>query len=404
MARLPLEVADIIAAHGDAFLNAYAGAVSSAKIRVLFDLASCRTAALGGHAERCGDCGNERLIAYNSCGNRHCPKCQGAARAEWVEAREAELLPVRYFHVVFTIPAQMAQIARQNKKVMYDILFRASAQALLQIAGDPKHLGAKIGFLSVLHTWGQSLMHHPHVHCVVPGGGLSLDGKRWISSRPDFFLSVRVLGILFRAKFMAMTRRAFAQDKLVFQGELSNLNDPAAFTSQLKTCYDNDWVVYSKRPFGGPKQVLKYLGRYTHRVAISNHRLLSLSNGTVSFHLKDYADDNRQKTMTLNAVEFLRRFLLHVLPRGFMRIRSYGLLANTHRRAKIKLCRVLLGVRDESPESPLETQTGDTHGQTEGEKPRVCPICGSRRLTSLKLPRQPLLSLSARAPPILETA
>ena len=282
MVRPPIEVADVLAAHTDAFLKVHGDAVSLAKRRVLRDLVLCRTAALGGHLERCDDCGHERP-AYDSCHNRHCPKCQAAARAQWLEARAADLLPVEYFHVVFTVPPAIAEIALQNKKVMYDILMRACAETIKQIAADPKHLGAKIGFLSVLHTWGQNLHHHPLVHCVVPGGGLSPDGERWVSCSPGFFLPVAVLSSVFRGKFLDMTRRAFAAGELQFQGALAKLQDADEFAARLKMSYASNWCVYAKPPFGGPAQVLKYLARYTQRVAISNHRLLSLRNGKVQF-------------------------------------------------------------------------------------------------------------------------
>ena len=316
------------------------------------DLVVCRTAALGGHVWRCDECGHER-VAYNACRNRHCPKCQASARAKWLDERAQELLPVEYFHVVFTIPPAIAEVARQNKKVMYGILMRASGETLKQIAADPKHLGAKIGFLSVLHTWAQNLLHHPHVHCVVPGGGLSIDGERWISCRPGFFLPVRVLSKVFRGKLLDMTRQAFVHGELEFQGGLARLEDQEEFASHLKTAYANDWVVYAKPPFGGPQQVYKYLARYTHRVAISNHRLVSLQDGRVRFHWKDRARRSRQRLMTLDAVEFIRRFLLHVLPKGFVRIRHYGLLANRTRRDMLARCRELMAV--ESAESPVCT-------------------------------------------------
>jgi hypothetical protein len=382
--RPPIEVADVVRAHAGAFVEACGGVVSSAKRRVLHAIASCRTARLGGHVERCDQCSHE-AISYNSCRNRHCPKCQAAARAEWLEAREADLLPVPYFHVVFTVPPEIAELALQNKRVMYGILLRASAQTLLQIAADPKHLGAMIGLLSVLHTWGQTLMHHPHVHCVVPGGGLSLDGERWISCRPGFFLSVKVLRKIFRGKFLAMTKRAFADGKLSFQGKLASLRDPRAFAKHLEPCYSRKWVVYSKKPFGGPLQVLKYLARYTHRVAISNHRLLSLDNGRVRFRWKDYAHGNKKRVMTLDAVEFLRRFLLHVLPRGFMRIRHYGLLANTNRAELLSRARNALGVSaDREPPAPSEVAA-----PADDDKAR-CPVCTTGRMVLVeRLPRIP---------------
>lgn len=387
MARPLIEVADIITAHQDAFLTLHGGAVSSAKKRVLRDLVACRTAALGGHLDRCDECGHEQ-VSYNSCRNRHCPKCQAAARAKWLEARSKDLLPVEYFHVVFTVPPAMAEIALQNKKVMYGILMRSSGETLSQIAADPKHLGAKIGFLSVLHTWGQNLQHHPHVHCVVPGGGLSLDGKRWQSCRPGFFLPVRVLSKVFRGKFIDMTRRAFVKGKLTFQGGLSKLGDADAFESRVKASYATNWVVYAKRPFGGPEQVLKYLARYTHRVAISNHRILSMSDGQVRFKWKDYARGSRQRHMTLDAVEFIRRFLLHVLPKGFVRIRQFGLLANRCRAELLGRCRKLLGCEaTKEPASDLEP----AH-----DKETPCPVCKTGRM--VRVDTVPGL-LRQRAPP-----
>ena len=375
MARPRLEVADVIRAHADALFDALGSALSSARRRVLNLIATCRTAALGGHVKRCDQCGHDE-VSYNSCRNRHCPKCQGASTAKWLDARAADLLPVHYFHVVFTVPAEIAAIALQNKKTMYGILMRAAAQTLLQIAADPKHLGATIGVLSVLHTWGQNLMHHPHVHCVVPGGGLSSDKQRWIPCRPGFLLPVKVLGSVFRGKFLAMTKRAFADGKLKFQGELSALQDSTEFASYLKRCYRHNWVVYSKKPFGGPTQVLKYLARYTHRVAISNHRLVALDNGRVTFRWKDYASGNKKRVMTLDAVEFLRRFSLHVLPRGFVRIRHHGFLANTCRREALDLCRTALGLTRE-PTEASESQTSPPD-----ETPK-CPKCEFGRLVTV---------------------
>jgi hypothetical protein len=399
VARPPLEVADIVRTHAGAFLKAFGGVVSSAKRRVLHAIASCRTAALGGHVERCDRCAHE-VISYNSCRNRHCPKCQAAARAEWLEAREADLLPVPYFHVVFTVPPAIAELALQNKRVMYGILLRASAQTLLQIAADPKHLGAQIGLLSVLHTWGQNLMHHPHVHCVVPGGGLALDGQRWISCRPDFFLPVRVLGRFFRGKFLAMTKRAFADGKLSFQGDLAPLHDSKAFAAHLAPCYRTDWVVYAKKPFGGPTQVLKYLARYTHRVAISNHRLLSLEDGWVRFRWKDYAHGNKKRVMTLDAAEFIRRFLLHVLPRGFMRIRHYGLLANA-RRAELlaRCCEALAADKPQEPAVPSEAPAPPSDDAAR------CPMCRVGRMVMVqRLPRPAYRALVLVAAGPLDTS
>lgn len=337
-------------------------------------LASCRTAALGGHRLACDHCGDSR-IAYNSCRNRHCPKCQAGARAEWLEDRQADLLPVGYFHVVLTLPAPLGNLAWQNKRVLYGALFSASAETLLEIAADPKHLGAEIGFLSVLHTWGQNLLHHPHVHCVVPGGGLSADGQRWVACRENFFLPVRVLSRVFRGKFLARVREAYNRGELSFHGELARHAGPAAFKDWLKPFYHKEWVVYAKPPFGGPEQVLKYLARYTHRVAISNDRLISMEGDQVTFRWKDYASHSRLRTMTLSASEFIRRFLLHVLPSGFMRIRYYGFLANGHAQAKLALCRRLLGAC-----GPLERDAdvvAEAPAEVEAER---CPTCDVGRL------------------------
>ena len=341
MTQHRLEVADVIRSCGPTFLDQFGDSLSSEQRRVLDDLARCRTAALGGHVEACDQCGHQR-IAYNSCRNRHCPKCQGTAAAQWLDARASELLPVEYFHVVFTLPEAIGPIALQNPRVVYGILFRAAAETLLQIAADPKHLGAEIGILAVLHTWGQNLQHHPHVHCVVPGGGLSPNGSRWIACRPGFFLPVRILSRVFRGKFLAMLRNAFDRGRLTFHGGLSGLAEPREFQRRLTASARTDWVVYAKPPFGGPAQVLKYLARYTHRVAITNRRLLALEDDKVRFRWKDYAHGGREKTMTLDASEFLRRFLLHVLPSGFVRIRHYGFLSNRLRHEKVSVCRALL--------------------------------------------------------------
>ena len=340
MARATHEVADVIRLFGERLLAA--GPVSPARRRVMRALLACRTSRLGGHVESCDRCGYRR-IAYNSCRNRHCPKCQGSRQAQWLEDRAEDLLPVEYFHVVFTVPEEIASIALQNKRVVYGILFAASAATLRTVAADPRHLGAEIGFLSVLHTWSQDLRHHPHVHCVVPGGGLATDGE-WRSCRPGFFLPVRVLGAVFRGKFVSLLRAAFESDQLKFQGGLQHLRDSAAFTASLDRAVAKRWVVYSKPPFGGPLQVLKYLARYTHRVAIGNRRILDVSERGVTFRWRDRAHSDQPRTMVLPGVEFLRRFLLHVLPRGFPRIRHYGLLGNRTRAAKLATCRLQLGV------------------------------------------------------------
>ena len=375
--RPVLEVADVFRAHGPAFRIAQAGHLSLGQLKVMSAIEACRTAELGGHVERCEDCAHVR-IAYNSCRNRHCPKCQGAAAQRWLEAREAELLPLAYYHVVFTLPAQIADIAFHNKAVVYDILFKAASETLLTIAADPKHLGARIGLTAVLHTWGSALTHHPHVHCIVPGGGLSPDGQRWISCRPRFFLPVRVLSRLFRRLFLDRLAEAHAEGRLVFFGELAGLADRAAFTARLSPLRRAEWVVYAKRPFAGPESVLAYLARYTHRVAISNSRLISMDDKGVTFRWKDYRQDGqaRQKLMTLAPGEFIRRFLIHVLPTGFHRIRHYGLFANTTRAANLAKARALLQVP-----TPTPALAGAGAEPEAPAKPSIaCPCCGGRMI------------------------
>ncbi|TPK35958.1 IS91 family transposase [Mesorhizobium sp. B2-5-4] len=336
-----LEVADIFRRHGEAYRQVHDGHLGRVERRVMSAIEMCRTAELGGHVEGCRSCGAIR-VAYNSCRNRHCPKCQGQACREWLAARQDELLPVAYFHVVFTLPAAIAAIAFQNKAAVYTILFKAAAETLRTIAADPKHLGAEIGLIAVLHSWGQTLTYHPHLHWIVPGGGVSPDGTRWISCRPGFFLPVRVLSRLFRRLFLEALRAAFDADGLKFFGDLAGLAEPAAFTRMLAEVRRLAWVVYAKPPFGGPQQVLAYLGRYTHRVAIANSRLIGTADDRVAFRWRDYRHGARTKVMTLEAHEFIRRFLLHTLPDGFHRIRHYGFLANGNRAAKLDLCRRLL--------------------------------------------------------------
>ena len=328
--RAALEVADVFRRHGAAYRQARRGHLGRVETKVMGAIEACRTAALGGHVEHCTDCGLVRQ-AYNSCRNRHCPKCQGLARAEWLADRQADLLPTQYFHVVFTLPAPVAEIAFQNKAAVYAILFKAAAETLRTIAADPKHLGAEVGLVALLHTWGQTLGHHPHIHCVVPGGGPSPDGTRWVSCRPGFFLPVRVLSRLYRRLFLEALQDAFEAGRLRFFSDLARLAEPAAFAQLIAKTRKIDWVVYAKPPFGGPEQVLAYLGRYTHRVAIANSRLTSIDNGQVAFRWKDYRHHDKAKVMTLDADEFIRRFLLHTLPDGFHRIRHYGFLANGSR-------------------------------------------------------------------------
>ncbi len=376
MTRPSLELADIFRRHGESYRKNRA--LTLEQLKPMRAIETCRTAALGGHVERCGHCAHQR-ISYNSCRNRHCPKCQNLARERWLTRRRAELLPVTYYHVVFTLPPAIAQLALQNKEAIYNILFAASAETLLTIAADPKHLGANIGFFSILHTWGQNLLHHPHVHCVVTGGGASPDRKRWTPCRKNFFLSVRVLSRLFRRLFLEQLEAA----KLSFHGQLEDLNDKAQLKRHIARTRKQDWVVYSKAPFGGPEKAIDYLGRYTHKVAITNHRLISDSNGKVSFRYKDYssADPQKQRTMTLEADEFIRRFLLHAIPAGFQRIRHYGLYANRSRAANLKLCRELLKAPAPSVlSSPGEPQAGIV------EVASRCPNCKlGKMLREMKL-------------------
>jgi hypothetical protein len=378
VSRPALEVADIFRVHGPAWRKANAGHVSLDQLKVMSAIESCRTAALGGHVARCEKC-SHTLIAYNSCRNRHCPKCQGAAAKEWLAEREAELLPVPYFHVVFTLPAQIADIAYQNKAVIYDLLFKASAETMTTIAADPKHLGARIGILSVLHTWGSALTHHPHVHMIVPGGGFSLDGSKWVSCRPSFLLPVRVLSSLFRRLFLQKLVAAHAAGELQFFGNHAALTDAQAFAGYLAPLRNSEWVVYSKRPFGGPEEVLRYLARYTHRVAISNRRLIALDNSGVTFKWKDYRLEGREryKVMTLAICEFIRRFLIHVLPAGFHRIRYYGLLASPSRAGNIARARELLAVSI-LPIDAIKAATTDANQPQTPQHP--CPCCGGRMI------------------------
>jgi hypothetical protein len=373
-----LEVADIFRGHGAAWRQANAGHVSLGQLKVMSAIESCRTAALGGHVARCEKCAHT-IIAYNSCRNRHCPKCQGAAAQEWLAEREAELLPVPYFHVVFTLPGQIADIAYQNKAVIYDLLFKASAETLITIAADPKHLGARVGVLSVLHTWGSALTHHPHVHMIVPGGGFSLDGSKWVACRPGFFLPVRVLSRLFRRLFLQKLVAAHQAGELQFFSNHAPLMDAQAFTAYLAPLRNSEWVVYSKRPFGGPKDVLRYLARYTHRVAISNRRLIACDDNSVTFKWKDYRLEGpeRYKVMTLATHEFIRRFLIHVLPSGFHRIRYYGLLASSKRADNIARARELLAV----PLLPIEAIKAASTNVDEPQTPQhPCPYCGGRMI------------------------
>jgi hypothetical protein len=372
--RFGLEVADVFRRYGEAFRESVAATLSTAQRRVMTAIELCRTAALGGHVEQCNQC-NHQHISYNSCRDRHCTKCQSLARAEWLEKREAELLDVPYFHIVFTLPAPLAAIAYHNKEVVYDILFRTAAETLQTIAADPKHLGAEIGFFGVLHTWGQTLTLHPHLHIVVAGGGLSADGTRWIACRPKFFLPVKVLSRLFRRLFLEALERAFDAGTLQFFSALEPLRTRRAFLRYLAPLREAVWVVYSKAPFAGPEQVLRYVARYTHRVAISNDRLLDIENGRVTFSWKDYRDNNQRKIMALAAGEFIRRFLMHVLPNGFKRIRHYGLLANCCRARKLALCRQLLRMPPHQPGVHLKNDYRKRYEALTGRSLIQCPLC-----------------------------
>jgi hypothetical protein len=375
VSRPALEVADIFRGHGPAWRKANAGHVSLAQLKVMSAIENCRTAALGGHVARCEDCSHTQ-IAYNSCRNRHCPKCQGAAAKQWLAEREAELLPVPYYHVVFTLPAVIADIAYQNKAVIYDILFKASAEALTTIAADPKHLGARVGVTSVLHTWGSAMTHHPHVHMIVPGGGISLDGKRWVSCRPGFFLPVRVLSRLFRRLFLEKLIAVHKQ--LQFFGNHAPLANAQTFATYLAPLRGTEWVVYAKRPFGGPQAVLAYLSRYTHRVAIANSRLIAFDRNGVTFRWKDYRAEGHEqaKVMTLATGEFIRRFLIHVLPSGFHRIRHYGLFASSKRAENIARARQLLA----APKPQSENVAADAADSNEQTPSHPCPCCGGRMI------------------------
>lgn len=384
MAQPRPEVAEVFRRYAQRYLERHGDSTSQEQRRILRQLSACRTAALGGHKRRCDACGHEE-ISYNSCRNRHCPKCQASARAQWLDQEAQHLLPVEYFHVVFTLPDKLGPVALQNKQQLYGALFRSVSETLSTIARDPTHLGAHIGFLAVLHTWGQNLHHHPHVHCVVPGGGLCRDGSRWLSCREGFFLPVRVLSRLFRTKFLTYLQRFHARGELALSGKLASLNEATAWADFIDSLRQYEWVVYAKPPFGGPKQVLKYLARYTHRVAISNQRLVSVDDGKVTFWWKNYAREGRRNTMSLEATEFIRRFLLHVLPTGFVRIRHYGFLANRARAEKLPHIRQLLDPTEsaKTPES-LPGTSADTHQPMDSNDAASCPRCRHGRLITLE--------------------
>jgi hypothetical protein len=399
-----LEVADIFRIHGPAYLAAFGDSLCAQQKRALREIAVCRTAALGGHVEQCDHCGH-RKISYCSCRNRHCPKCQGAARAAWLEQRAAELLPVEYFHVVFTIPQALASLALQNQRILYGILFRAASETLLEIGADPKYLGARIGFLAVLHTWGQNLHHHPHLHCVIPGGGISADQSRWITCRRQFLFPVRVLSRLFRGKFVSFLKHAFQQAELRFHGKLEALGKKEIFLTWLTEITRSEWVVYAKPPFGGAQQVLKYLARYTHRVAISNGRLIALRDGLVSFRWKDYTQGSRSAVMKLQATEFIRRFLLHVLPKGFVKIRHFGFLANRCRQQAILLCRKLLDTGPTTQSKGSNPAEDSLANEQEPGPVDRCPVCkvGLLRPAEILLPRPLPIAWASPVLAILDT-
>ena len=387
-----VELADIFRQHGAAYRSAHSLPLNH--LRVMRAVEVCRTAVLGGHRDRCDSCGHIE-VSYNSCRNRHCPKCQTLQKERWIEARNEDLLPIEYFHVVFTIPSELNPLVIMNQKCMYDLMFRSVSETLMELSDNPRHLGARIGFLCVLHTWGQNLMDHPHIHCVVTGGGLSIEGNRWVSCRKRFFIPVRVMSALFRGKFLAYLKSAFEEGTLIFPGGIGHLGEPHAFESFRRQFFHKKWVVYCKPPFDGAEGVLQYLGRYTHRIAISNNRILSAEDGKVSFRWRDYADGNKQKIMTLKADEFIRRFLLHVLPNRYVRIRHFGLLANRKRKDNIALSRELLGISD------ITTKEGKETWQEQllricGIDVSVCPVCRKGRMFRV----DDLPPLQCHSPPV----
>ena len=390
-----IEVADIFRQHGPTYRKSHR--MSRNHLRVMRAIEVCRTAVLGGHKDKCDNCGHLE-ISYNSCRNRHCPKCQTLRKEKWIEARSEDLLPIQYFHVVFTIPSELNPLVSMNRKVLYNLLFRSVSETILELSNDPKHLGAKIGVIGILHTWGQNLMDHPHVHCIVTGGGLSPDEDRWVSCRKGFFIPVRVMSALFRGKFLDLLKSSFEAGDLVFSGGISHLKEPGNFEPFRRHLYHKKWVVYCKPPFDGAKGVLQYLGRYTHRIAISNHRILTIRDGNVSFLWRDYADDNRQKTMTLQAGEFIRRFLLHVLPSRYVRIRHFGLLANRNRKDNIALCREILGSgKTVTKENDRQETWQEQLLRICGIDVTTCPVCHKGRMHRMVL----LLPYRCNSPPEL---
>jgi hypothetical protein len=390
-----IELADIFRSYGPAYREAHK--LPYNHLRVMRAIEVCRTAVLGGHKDRCDNCGHME-ISYNSCRNRHCPKCQTLKKERWIEARSEDLLPILYFHVVFTIPSELNPLVLINQKVMYDLLFRSVSETLMELAQNQKHLGARIGAIGILHTWGQNLMDHPHIHCIVTGGGLSPDGSRWVSCRKKFFIHVKVMSALFRGKFLDHLKQCFRRGELVFPGSISHLKEPGNFDIFTKQFYEKEWVVYCKPPFGGPQGVLQYLGRYTHRIAISNNRILANQDGNVSFLWRDYADENRQKTMKLKADEFIRRFLLHVLPARYVRIRHFGLLANRSRKDNIAVCRkIISGGKTVAKENNKQETWQEQLIRICGIDVTVCPVCQTGKMLRVVL----LNPLRCNSPPML---
>jgi hypothetical protein len=393
-----LEVADIFRAFGPAYREVHGHEMPVRHLRAMRAIESCRSAELGGHVDQCDQCGALR-ISYNSCRNRHCPKCQSLEKERWLEARQRDLLPSYYFHLVFTLPEGLRPLALRNQKVVYNLLFQSVSETLTQLAKDPKHLGAEIGFMALLHTWSQTLIDHPHLHCLVPGGGLSPDRKRWVSSREDFFLPVKVLSTLFRGKFLDGLKKAYEAGELTFVGQIEALKEASAFKQFLKNLYDQNWVVYCKPPLRNPEKVMDYLGRYTHRVALSNDRLVKIEGSQVTFRWRDSADGNKIKWITLEAFEFIRRFLLHVLPDQFVKIRYYGILSHRNRKRKLLLCKKLLGIlTGKEPEVPKETWE-DLLTRITGIDPRVCPHCGRGKMIQREILSACPVSLADRMLP-----
>lgn len=394
-----LEVADIFRAFGPAYREAYGQEMPVRHLRVMRAIEICRTAELGGHVDQCDHCGASR-ISYNSCRNRHCPKCQSLEKERWLEAREKDLLPTSYFHLVFTLPEGLRPLALRNQKVIYNLLFKSGSESLIELAKDSKHLGAEIGFMAILHTWSQTLIDHPHLHCLVPGGGLSLDGKRWVSSRQDFFIAVKVLSALFRGKFLDGLKKAYESGELRFAGQIEGLKEATAFKRFLSDLYDQEWVVYCKPPLKDPLKVMDYLGRYTHRVALSNDRLVKREGSQVTFRWRDSADNNKIKWLTLEAFEFIRRFLLHVLPDQFVKIRYYGILSHRNRKRKLLWCKRLLGVlTSREPEKVVKETWQDLLTRITGIDPRVCPHCGKGKMIQREILSVCSVSLADRMPP-----